>query len=156
MSEQPVYAITPKILTLVEQIGEAVGRVEASGVFRDLRLQRINRVRQIHGTLAIAGNSLSEEQISAILEETWPSLPSDQDTDQVAALLAALQEGPKTAAELMEELGLLHRIVFRKNYLHQAMDAGLVEMTHSESPTAKNQKYRLVDFGKSMGGGEQG
>ncbi|MDD9859039.1 MAG: hypothetical protein OXU40_01150 [Nitrospira sp.] len=75
MSEQPVYAITPKILTLVEQIGEAVGRVEASGVFQDLRLQRINRVRQIHGTLAMAGNSLSEEQISAILEETWLSLP---------------------------------------------------------------------------------
>ena len=68
MSEQPVYAITPKILTLVEQIGEAVGRVEASGVFQDLRLQRINRVRQIHGTLAMAGNSLSEEQISAILD----------------------------------------------------------------------------------------
>lgn len=144
MSEQPVYAITPKILTLVEQIGEAVGRVEASGVFRDLRLQRINRVRQIHGTLAMTGNSLSEEQISAMLEETWPSLPSDQDTDQVAALLAALREGPKTTAELMAELGLLHRPTFRKNYLRPAMEAGLVEMTHTESPTAKNQRYRLV------------
>ncbi|MDD9820811.1 MAG: hypothetical protein OXR07_08040 [Nitrospira sp.] len=59
-------------------------------------------------------------------------------------MLTALREEPKTTAELMAELGLSHRPAFRKNYLHPAMDAGLVEMTHPESPTAKNQKYRLV------------
>lgn len=148
MNAQPAYSITPKILTLIEQIGEAIGRVEASGVLRDLRQQRINRVRQIHATLAMAGNSLSEQQVSDILEETWPSQAgdqaSDQVADQVAALLAALRQWPKTAAELITELGLSHRPSFRKNYLSPAMDAGWVEMTHPESPTAKNQKYQLV------------
>jgi len=147
MSAQPAYSIPPKILAFSEQIGEAIGRVEASSVLRDLRQQRINRVRQIHGTLAMAGNSLSEEKISAILEETWPSQPGDQATDLVAALLAFLQAGPKPAAELMAELGLSHRPTFRKNCLRPAMDAGWVEMTHPESPTAKNQKYRLVGDG---------
>ena len=111
---------------------------------RNLRQQRINRVRAIHGTLALTGNSLTEQQISDILEDTWPSSASDQVTDQVATLFAALKESPKTAAELMAELGLSHHPTFRKNYLLPAMDAGLVEMTRTESPTAKNQKYRLV------------
>ena len=35
---------------------------------RALRLRRINRIRTIHGSLAIEGNTLSEAQITAILE----------------------------------------------------------------------------------------
>lgn len=35
---------------------------------RALRLRRINRIRTIHGSLAIEGNTLSEVQITAILE----------------------------------------------------------------------------------------
>ena len=112
---------------------------------RNLRQRRINRVRAIHSTLALAGNSLAEQQISDILEDTWPSSASDQATDQAARLLAALKESPKTAAELMAELGLSHRPTFRKNHLRPAMNAGLVEMTRPESPTAKNQKYRLAE-----------
>ena len=115
---------------------------------RNLCQRRINRVRAIHGTLALTGNSLTEQQISDILEDTWPSSASDQVTDQVARLLVALKESPKTAAELMVELGLSHRPTFRKNYLRPAMDARLVEMTRPESPTAKNQKYRLVVDGR--------
>ena len=73
----------------------------------------------------------------------------DQVSDQVARLIAALRTGSKSAAELMKAIGLSHRPTFRKNYLHPAMSAGLVEMTRPESPTAKNQKYRL-----SVRGGE--
>ena len=75
---------------------------------------------------------------------------ADQASDQVARLLAALRKGPKTAAGLMEDLGLSHRPTFRKNYLHPAMSAGLVEMTRPESPSAKNQKYRLTARGRWM------
>ena len=69
---------------------------------------------------------------------------SDQVTDQVAKLLKALRSGPKSAAELMSNLGLSHRPTFRKNYLHPAMDAGLIKMTNPGSPNAKNQKYTLM------------
>lgn len=68
----------------------------------------------------------------------------DQVTDQVARLLNALRAGPKSAAELMAGLRLSHRPTFRRNYLHPAMSAGLVEMTRPASPSAKNQKYRLA------------
>ena len=68
MSEEPPYTITPEILTRTEQIGEAIGRVEAAGILQDLRLRRINRIRTIHGSLAIEGNTLGEEEISTILD----------------------------------------------------------------------------------------
>ena len=68
MADSPPYAITPAILARIEEIGEAIGRAEAMGAIRDLRLRRINRIRTIRGSLAIEGNTLSEEQISTILD----------------------------------------------------------------------------------------
>ncbi len=68
MAERPPYSITPSILARIEEIGEAIGRAEATGAVHDLRLRRINRIRTIRGSLAIEGNTLSEEQISTILD----------------------------------------------------------------------------------------
>lgn len=64
----PPYTITSAILARAEEIGEAIGRAEAAGVARDLRLRRINRIRTIRGSLAIEGNRLSEDQIGTILD----------------------------------------------------------------------------------------
>ena len=72
----------------------------------------------------------------------------DQVSDQVARLIAVLQDGPRTTAELMAELGLSHRPTFRNNYIRPAISAGLVEMTRPESPSAKNQKYRIAAGGR--------
>ena len=68
MSLEPPYAITPGILALVEQVGEAVGRAETMVVWQDLRLRRINRIRSIRGSLAIEGNALTEDEITTLLD----------------------------------------------------------------------------------------
>ena len=68
MAEKPPYTITPELLSRVERIGEMIGRAETAGVSQDLRLRRINRIRTIHGSLAIEGNILSEEEIATILD----------------------------------------------------------------------------------------
>jgi Fic family protein len=331
MSEAPPYRITPEILSLVEQIGEGLGRAEALGIARDLRLRRISRIRSIRGSLAIEGNTLSEEQVATLLDgkpvigslreiqearnaikaydryESWapqseadllrahgvlmaglldrpgryrsggvavggagvvhhvappagrvPELmagllhwvlstgnhplivssvfhyefefihpfedgngrlgrlwqtliltrwrplfahlpveslvhahqsayygairassaagestpfvtfmlqmiraalapailadqAADQVTDQVARLLDLLREGPQSAAQLLARLGLSHRPTLRANYLRPALALGLVEMTRPESPTAKNQAYRLTARGRRAG-----
>jgi len=64
---EPQYTLTEGIVSLVGRISEAVGRFSASGE-QSLRLRRANRVRTIHGSVAIEGNTLSEEQITAILQ----------------------------------------------------------------------------------------
>ncbi len=66
MSYQPPYTFDEGMVSLVAEISERIGRIAALGE-RDLRLRRIQRVRTLHGSLAIEGNTLSEEQITAIL-----------------------------------------------------------------------------------------
>ena len=66
---QPPFTLTSEIVSLVADIAEQVGRLSAqpdSGL--DLRLRRINRIRTVTGSLAIEGNTLSEAQITAILD----------------------------------------------------------------------------------------
>lgn len=65
----PPFTITSAIVSLVAEIGQAVGSLSVfAAQAKALRLRRINRIRTIHGSLAIEGNTLSQEQITAILE----------------------------------------------------------------------------------------
>lgn len=69
MSYQPPYTITLSIVSLVADISERMGYLSAlESESRTLYLRRINRIRTIQGSLAIEGNTLSQEQITAILE----------------------------------------------------------------------------------------
>ena len=68
---------------------------------------------------------------------------NDQVSDQVKALLDCIGNDELSATQLMECLGLSHRPTFRKNYLHPALDLGLIEMTIPDRPNSRNQKYKL-------------
>ena len=71
MSEDyiPPFKITPVIISLVAEIAEMTGRISVlEENAKAIRLRRINRIRTIQGSLAIEGNTLSVEQITAILE----------------------------------------------------------------------------------------
>jgi Fic family protein len=66
---QPPFTLTAAILRLAAEISEAVGRLSArEETARELRLRRLNRIRTVQGSLAIEGNTLNEEEITAILE----------------------------------------------------------------------------------------
>ncbi len=66
---QPPMTITPTILNLVEHIGETLGRWSIS-TDNELspKLRRINRIRTIQASLAIENNSLSVEQVTAVID----------------------------------------------------------------------------------------
>ena len=68
MPYQPPYTITPKILSLVAQISEAVAGAAIVEIENSPQLRKQNRIKTITGTLAIEGNTLSLEQVSAIVE----------------------------------------------------------------------------------------
>ncbi len=66
---QPPFKITSKILTLIAEASVAVGYLSAQEESEQaLRLRRINRILTIQGSLAIEGNRLTEQQITAILD----------------------------------------------------------------------------------------
>jgi len=65
---QPPYSITPEILKLVESIGVSIGEINGRYLTKSApQLRKENRIRTIQASLAIEGNSLSLEQITAIL-----------------------------------------------------------------------------------------
>ncbi len=65
---QPPYSLTPAIIRLISSISEQLGRLSILEDEANLRLRRLNRIRTIQGSLAIEGNTLSEAQITAILD----------------------------------------------------------------------------------------
>ena len=68
-SYQPPCTLTTSIINRVAEIAELIGQLSTQlDAQRDLRLRRIHRIRTIQGSLAIEGNTLSEAQITAILE----------------------------------------------------------------------------------------
>jgi Fic family protein len=69
VSMKPPYDITPKILKLVAQISEKLGEINANLLDRPSpKLRKQNRVKTIHNSLKIEGNTLTEQQITAIIE----------------------------------------------------------------------------------------
>ena len=66
---KPPFHMTDRITNLVAEIGEQVGRITVlSHGNLNPHLRRENRIRTIHSSLAIEHNSLSLEQVTAILD----------------------------------------------------------------------------------------
>ncbi len=66
---KPPYEITSKILRFVTQISEKIGEINANLLDKPSpTLRKQNRIKTIHNSLKIEGNTLTEEQITAILE----------------------------------------------------------------------------------------
>jgi len=108
---QPPYTITPEILNRVAAISEAVGRLTVlTDQARALRLRRINRIRTIRGSLAIEGNTLSEAQITAILEGKRVIAPA-REVQEVKNALAAYDRFEIWRPEAEKDLLEAHRIL---------------------------------------------
>lgn len=69
MRDKPPYSITPRILALVASISEKIGEVNAAYLSRPpTYLRKSNRIRTIHASLEIEGNTLSLDQVTAVIE----------------------------------------------------------------------------------------
>jgi Fic family protein len=65
----PPYDITPAILNLVSLISEKLGEINAAYLHKpSTNLRKQNRIKTIHSSLQIEGNTLSVEQITALLD----------------------------------------------------------------------------------------
>ena len=66
---KPPYEITSSILKLITSISEKIGEVNANLLNKPSpKLRKQNRIKTIHSSLKIEGNTLTEEQITALLE----------------------------------------------------------------------------------------
>ena len=66
--KQPPFQITNKVIDYVAEISELIGRLtSAQRLSISPTLRRANRIRTIHGSLAIEQNTLTLEQVTAVL-----------------------------------------------------------------------------------------
>jgi len=66
---KPPYEITPAILNYITSISEKIGEINANYLNRPSpQLRKQNKIKTIHSSLKIEGNTLSEEQITALIE----------------------------------------------------------------------------------------
>jgi len=66
---KPPYNITTEILKLTTSISEKLGEVKAHFLDKPSQnLRKQNKIKTIHSSLKIEGNTLSEEQITALLD----------------------------------------------------------------------------------------
>ena len=66
---KPPYKITPRILELISSISEKIGEINAAYLFKPTpELRKKNRIKTIQSSLEIEGNSLSLDQVAAIID----------------------------------------------------------------------------------------
>jgi Fic family protein len=66
---KPPYKITDKIIRLVASISERLGEINAIHLYKPpTELRKKNRIKTIQSSLEIEGNTLTEDQITAIIE----------------------------------------------------------------------------------------
>jgi len=69
VSMKPPYDISPIILKLVTSISEKIGEVNANFLSRPSpQLRKQNKIKTIHSSLKIEGNTLTQEQVTALIE----------------------------------------------------------------------------------------
>jgi Fic family protein len=84
---KPPYEITSRILNLIGSISIKIGEVNANYLNKQSpQLRKQNKIKTVHSSLSIEGNTLSEDQVSAILENKRVVGPQKDITEVINAL----------------------------------------------------------------------
>lgn len=107
----PQYKVSGKAMNLIAEIAAAIERYRIILEGPDgVRLRKINHVRTIRGTTAIEGNTLTEEQITAILAGKHVAGPQ-REIDEVKGAHAAYEAiesfNPYSIDDLLKAHGLM-------------------------------------------------
>lgn len=86
---KPPYEITQTILKLITSISEKIGEVNANYLNKQSpTLRKQNKIKTIHSSLQIEGNTLSKEQITALIENKRVIGPEKDVTEVLNAIKA--------------------------------------------------------------------
>lgn len=114
MSEyKPPFHMTDRTITLLAEISEQVGRITVlqEGIISP-HLRRENRIRTIHSSLAIEHNSLSLDQVTAILDGKRV-LGNPNDIKEVQNAYEAYEMMLRLNPESVEDLLTAHKLMMQ-------------------------------------------
>lgn len=130
-NKKPPFEITNRMIDYVAEIAELLGRLNVTdAISSNPTLRRSNRIRTIHGSLAIEQNTLSLEQVTAVLNGKYVLAP------------------PKDIAEVKNAYEIYERLDELDPYsvddlltAHSIMTRGLVD----ESGVFRSRPVGVVD-----------
>lgn len=107
----PPFQLTPNILNLCTEISSLTGRYEGlSFPLPKIELRKENRIKTIHGTVAVEGNTLTREQITAILEGK-PVIGPEKDIKEVKNAIRAYDKIKTFDIYSIKDLCKAHRVL---------------------------------------------
>lgn len=107
---QPPFVVTPLILNQVIEIGELMGHWAAMAGRASPLLRKENRIRTIQASLAIEHNSLTTEQVTALMEGKRILAPA-KDIQEVRNAILAYEKMSEWKSEQLSDLLQAHRVL---------------------------------------------
>lgn len=130
-NKKPPFEITNTILDEIAEIAELVGHVNAS-VAQSMNptLRRSNRIRTIYSSLAIEQNTLSLEQVTAVLSgKRVIAPPKDIEEVKNAYEIYEMMEGldPYSVDDLLRAHGVMTRGLLEESGCFRSRPVGVVD-----------------------------
>lgn len=107
---QPPFVVTPLILNQVIEIGELMGHWAAMAGRASSLLRKENRIRTIQASLSIEHNSLTTEQVTALMEGKRILAPA-KDIQEVRNAILAYEKMSEWKSEQLSDLLQAHRVL---------------------------------------------
>ncbi|MBZ0099557.1 MAG: Fic family protein, partial [Taibaiella sp.] len=154
---KPPYTITSDILALVASISGKLGAIDAAHLQKPpATLRRKNRIRTIQSSLEIEGNTLTEEQITALLENRRVIAPKEDilEVQNAISVYEAIRKfNPYNIKHLQEAHKILMAGLVEKPGVFRTKNAGIVKgskLTHV-APAGVMVKGLLKDLFAYLG-----
>ena len=130
-NKQPPFQITNKIIADVAEISELIGRLSAHDhLSSNPNLRRSNRIRTIHGSLAIEQNTLSLEQVTAVLNGKHVLAPPKDiaEVKNAYEIYERLDElDPYSVDDLLTAHGIMTRGLVKESGTFRTRPVGVVD-----------------------------
>ena len=130
-NKKPPFEITNQIIDYVAEIAELIGRLNAAHLLStNPTLRRANRIRTIHGSLAIEQNTLSLEQVTAVLNGKHVLAPPKDiaEVKNAYEIYEWLEElNPYSVDDLLTAHGIMTRGLMEESGVFRTRPVGVVD-----------------------------
>ena len=130
-SKNPPFEITNQMIDYVAEIAELLGKLSAaSSLSANPTLRRSNRIRTIHGSLAIEQNTLSLEQVTAVLNGKHVLAPPKDiaEVKNAYEIYERLDElDPYSVDDLLMAHGIMTRGLVEESGVFRTRPVGVVD-----------------------------
>ena len=149
---KPPYEITTQILKYITAISEKIGEVNAKYLIKtNPTLRKQNQIKTIHSSLSIEGNTLTEEQITAILENKRVVGPEKDILEALNAFEVYKNINklkPESEKDFLKAHQLLLQKLIKDSGTYRKQSVGIVKGSKVEhiAPPFENVPYLMKDL----------